>query len=566
MSDTPFIDPDFATVRNGLDAFEPEKKLDPIPQPLPDLVEEPDTEERQIAENIPPEADPVSAESKPVEEPAEPGDGEPDTDPAMQTLRDPETFLRNREKFEHGDIPSSSDDIFLIKVNGEVVRDALIELETRIGTETFLEEVLRPGSATNLLYRYALDTYNDSYRVQELFEKMTPEVRETLLNRFKDPFNPKAEFKWFVSTEVPKDGSESLSGNAAYERMTAMDEGARGRFLLYESNIGLEMITPQNRDWDTLFNLLGQDEIAQYTDIGLEVYDLTSYRLREITLDWLRQFITRCTLFNWQKPNILEKALTLQDFNVLLVDLAQLSYPGGFDRFVDRCFRPASKDAPGWSEQWPTGCSHEHRITIKPADLVITRFALMTEDQFKEMAKRRSLKSCTLAQVEEYRKGFEFSNLVIEQRDWTLTLSMPTLDRYFAVSRAAFAASESVIRGGNTPSVLQDMANKGYRNLSCYISAITRTRAAGSYTTDDPEAIMKILGTICDEDERMCDPDKIDDWVLSKITKFTEGCQLTYIGYQSKPCPECGWVNPSTDGWSAVDPLRTFFTIGRSRL
>ena len=411
MSDTPFIDPDFVPTKNGLSGFVPETKPDPVPQPLPDLVKEPVEEEAPIAEA--PSDTPLSEADPDLDDAGDDDTAEPETDPTMQTLRDPEKFLRNREQFERGEVPSPQDDIFLIKVNGEVVRDALIELESRIGTETFLEEVLREGSATNLLYRYALDTYNDSYRVEELFEKMSPEVRETLLNRFKDPFTPKAEFKWFVSAEVPRAGSESLSGNAAYERMTAMDDGARGRFLLYESNIGLEMITPQNRDWDTLFNLLGQDEIAQYTDIGLEIYDLTTYRLREITLDWLRQFITRCTLFNWQKPNVIEQALTLQDFNVLLVDLAQLSYPGGFDRFVDRCFRPANKDAVGWSEKYPTGCDHEQRITIIPADLVITRFALMTEDQFKEMAKRRSLKSCTLAQIEDYRKGFEFANLVI---------------------------------------------------------------------------------------------------------------------------------------------------------
>ena len=567
MSDNPFIDPAFVRptgLPNGFEAAaptpatapptepkQPEPTTPEEPAPLPDLVEEPTEELAAVPAADEPASDEVDIADEPVTD-------TPETDLSMQTIKDPESYVRNRQRFEEVGPPSPYlEDIFLIKVGGEIVRDALMELERRVGTEDFLEEVMKEGSSTNQLYRYVSDTYSESYRMLDILEKMTPEAREQLRQRFPDPNNPKADFRWYMSAERPTTGTEVVSGNAAYERMTAMDDGARGRFLLFESNIGLEMICPQNRDWDTLFNLIAQDEIAQYSDIGLEIYDLTTYRMREITLGWLRQFITKCSLFNWQKPNIFERAITLQDFHVLLVDLAQLSYPAGFDRFLDRCFRPVD-------ETHPDGCSYSARLTIKPADLVVTRFALMTEEQFKEMANRRSLKSCTLAQVEDYRKGFGFASQTIEHRDWVLTLGIPTLDRHFTIGRAAFAASESVVAGGNTPSVLQDMANKGFRNLSCYIQSASRTKDGRSLTTTDPEAIMKILGKISSDDESLCDPDNLDEWVITKLGNFTESCQLSYIGYQTKPCPECGWINHATDGWTAIDPLRTFFTIGRS--
>lgn len=558
------LDPDFSGSTSEW------KRVDPEPAPV---QSEPTPEPIAAApapENVPEPEDPVSPnELQDPEAPVaqeDPEDGvvvEDDVvEPPLedQPIRDEVTYTRNRAKFEAGEVPTANlEEVFLAKVGIDSVTDAIVNEEIRLGTETFLNEVLTPGTPTNTLYRFVLDTYNDSYRMQELLERLSPEARAELSTSYKDPNNPKGELRRFIAKERVPVGNTLVDGTDAYEKFVAMDGVGRGRFLLYESGVGLELIVPQNSDFDTLFNMLARDEIAQYVDIGLEIYDLTVYRLRELTMTWLRQFITKCTMRSWQKPGFLERAITLTDFNVMLVYLANLCYPDGFDRFVDRCFRPIDKDH-------PAGCSYQKRITIAPGDLVVTRFALMTEEQLQYMADRKALTQNTLAQINEYKRGFGFGHQVIQHRDWTITFDMPTLDRYFAVGRASYAASESVIAAGNTPGVLFDMSNKGFRNVSTYISAITRTDGDKSLTGTDPATIMKLVGKICTDDERLCDPDDPEQWLVTKIQSFIDQCNLTYIGYKSEPCPQCGWINDKAAGWSGVDPLRVFFTIGRSLL
>lgn len=564
MSDTRAFDPDFPPPsNNGLPPewepvtpaapVEPTPAPQPEPDPVPASQEVPPVEETAPADELPSDDAVLSDE-----------DVDPETAPIEETLADDvrvenvEQFDKDLRAFDQQQIPThDADEILLIKTDINSVMDQLSALEQNMGAEKFLREVLTDGSSTNLLYRFVLDTYSDSYRVQEMLAKLPKEARDKLSCVYADPNNPKRELRRYIIREAVPNGNVVVDGDDSYQRMMGMGGCARGMFPLYESGIAIALIVPQNNDFDTLFNMLAEDEIAQYTNVGLEAANLTLYRMKEITLNWLTQFITDCSYKNWMKSGALAKIVTLNDFGALLTYLGHLSYPNGFDRFVDKCFRPIDKEH-------PKGCDYSSQITITPGDLLVTRFSLMTEKQLAYMFDRISKRPVTMAEIQDYKSGFAFGQKIIQHREWTFTLSTPVLERYFTVGNLSYAASASVILSGNTPSILQDMVSKGFRDLSVYVSAITRSVDGKSMTTHSPKGIMELLGAITTEDMKVCDPDKPEEWILQKIRDFSDQCQLTYVGFQSKPCPTCGYINHETDGWAAIDPLRVFFTIGRS--
>lgn len=498
------------------------------------------------------EPDPASGDTTPVEE-----DPETLEEP---TISNPAVFEADLRAFQEQNVPSPNDldQILLIKSGMMSVIDGLEALEANIGSERFLREVMTVGSDTNLFYRYIFDTYVDAYRTREIFASLPKDVRDSLSPCYTDPNSPKRQLRRFIQREHIAAGNTVVDGDDAYRRMMGMDgDSGRGLFPLYESGIAIGLIVPQNSDFDSLFSMLAADEIAQYTNVGLEGYNLTLGRMKEITLNWVRQFITYCSYTNWAKSGALNKIITLNDFEALLVYLAHLCNPDGFDRFIDKCFRPIDKDH-------PRGCDYHKQITICPGDLVVTRFPLMTEQQLAYMFDRIARRPVTMAEIDAYKKGFDFSHKVFVHREWTLTMDTPSMERYIALSSASWAASYSTILGGNTPAVLQDMTSKNFRDVSLYVSSITKTVGDKSLTTTNVKGIMELIGRISDEDLKKCDPDDTSQWILQKIADFIQGHRLTYVGLQSKPCPKCGYVDQEADGWTAVDPLRVFFTTGRS--
>jgi len=438
-----------------------------------------------------------------------------------------------------------------------VIRELMQQDIKLIGSENVAIRTRTVGTWENLVFRSLADENYEERRNQEALTQIIKADPEKPYHRLDDPTTGKAILKTsFIGGGGPTPGEvKTISGEEAllaFENFrsdkTGGNKSGGHRVVLYNSGITLDIITPTGVDVQTMItNCIRQDRELG-TSQGAHYFAYADQMFKNQILAFIQPLIINSSYNEWRKRGKLWSIMKLPDLTSLVMHVAAICYPDGFDRFVSRCTRPVS-------ETHPDLCRHEETLTVDLFKTIVTRFSIMNEDCINHLTQARVGKNKNnITQIAKYQADLGFEGEKITFGDITYTMKIPTVAEHLEEGALFLGDIVNEIEADNNDARFSEVGIRYIRTFLPWISKIEMTTSNGGVVaTDDRRVIIREL-------ERF-DKDDTEDSMRKGFRAYIHKVQLTYVGYPAMKCPSCGHTPDTPSGMMTFDPFTTFFTL-----
>lgn len=356
--------------------------------------------------------------------------------------------------------------------------------------------------------------------------------------------------------------SGPLEGQAAVQAFKSVRNKQFGRRIpLYNSGICIELEPPTNSQLNQYTSQIFPELDSRGRMMGALFYLYMDFYVKEQAGRLIRELTIDASVKNWQRGDNLLRAIALEDYDVILMAIAALMYPDGYDRFEHPCINPTGK------------CDHVIRDTVSLDRMIYTNFARMPEEarEFMRQPVGRLGFEPTLAELDAYRELIPFEtngsapNEVVWE-DFVFVMRSPTWfeyreagNRYLDMIRDMVETDDAEAERSRS---MQAIAYRMLRQLSPWIKEIRSLDETGavSFSTTDMAAIENILDHVQTID--------VEDAVYPLLARAINRHKLSHACYPAPTCPACGHEPETESGYLTLNPMQTFFImcVDRSRL
>lgn len=439
-----------------------------------------------------------------------------------------------------------------IDFRGEVL-EKLVDLirarETEVGALGLDNRVRTVGTWENLMFRALMENSAEEQRIQEALSNLTPEEMASLSHRYPKDRTQKAVLRTASIVERGEAGeTRTLTGDAAVMAFEYQETGGGYRIPLYNSGITIDVLVPTGNDIQTMLSncLVHDRELGSANGAHYFTYGDLMYKTQ--ILNFLNPLIMGSSYVDWKKKGKLWSVIKLPDLMSIVAHLAALCYKDGFEGFTTKCTRPIS-------EEHPTICGHTETITANIFELIVTRFAVLSEASvsFMQAARAPNAKH-TLADIAKYQAGLGLEGERITFGNVTFTMRIPSLAEHSEAGTQFISDIINEIEADNTDGRYEHFGLRYIRTFMPFIASVEKVSPNGAVNkTDESRVILRQLEKLDQEDE--------DDKVKEALRKYINKVQLTYVGYPVLPCDVCGYTGDTPSGMWTFDPFSTFFTL-----
>jgi hypothetical protein len=286
---------------------------------------------------------------------------------------------------------------------------------------------------------------------------------------------------------------------------------------------------------------LGASQGAHYFAYADQMY-------KNQLLAFIQPLIISSSFSEWRKRGKLWSVIKLPDLHSLIMHVAAICYPDGFEGFVTRCSRPVSEDHPDL-------CRHSETITADLFKMIVTRFSVINEDGITHLTQARVGKNKNnLTQIAKYQADLGFEGEKITFGDITYTMKIPTIAEHLEEGATFLGDIVNEIEADNSDDRYSEVGIRYIRTFLPWIAKMEMTTGNGGIIdTADRRAIIRQL-EIFDKNDK-------DDVMRKGFRSYIQKVQLTYVGYPAMRCASCGHTPDTPSGMMTFDPFSTFFTL-----
>lgn len=363
-----------------------------------------------------------------------------------------------------------------------------------------------------------------------------------------------------VGIQPKKITGDELIGNEAIAAFEATRTGGMTNVMLYNSGFSVSLRQPTLAEIYILVNRCR----ALYNEyggiLGAAYYLLDDYLIKKQIMEFVRPLIMETSVKNWRNTDVLFKVFSLNDLQHLLMEIAIMMYPKGFDQFLTVC-------PPSVEGQPKTGCGHTQKHEIDLRVLVKTMFSRMSPESIRFMAQTRDTgrKKNTVEEILAYQEGLGLDKTVTAG-DRIFYLSPPTLKQYFDSSEQIYADTLADMQAVAQEARAGVVSSRTFRFYLPWVTKMVQLGQSKQQDEDPP-----IAGTTSDRGplayflDRLMDDQTVANQVGEAIADIIDNSALTLICYKAEKCPKCGYMPKDNAGFVTVDPRSTFFTLGEAK-
>lgn len=351
--------------------------------------------------------------------------------------------------------------------------------------------------------------------------------------------------------------SKVVSGDEALRVFTTITGGLR-KVTLWNSGFSINI---KNMSLDALSSFLKEMHKSDYEygkEYGGFYYLFADLSITEYIIDKLLPLvITGSNYADYKDISKLRKAISFQDYPVILWALASMMYPDGTNiRYV--CSEP--------------DCHHIESARIDLEKLRLNNEDLINEDMRTFMADHVKTK-VTDEDLVKYRElcklekdvEFEYGDIEETKKKWKVTLKQCSLQEYMDLGNEFNEELISRASATSREEVAQFIAYNQMKTLLPWIKSMTLTTnvkgKAKTFTVENNELNKETINAMLDE--FMMNKPEFSDMVKNYILDT----KISHIVFYYPKCPKCGKAPyNSIGGFIPYDPMQNFFILGLTRL
>lgn len=424
--------------------------------------------------------------------------------------------------------------------------DRLTELLTavflRLGKLDFTRDAATPDTHTNILARQLNEISDEGLRVSESLSTLADP--STLASKHTSAHGN-------ISLRIPVTNTVAEGPVFGHEGLIEFSR-RRGkhtsrRVPLLNSGFFLDLESSVNAELHKFFTRVAEDVNAYGKEFGANFYLYSDLLIKKAFVDLFMVSVVGSNLHMWSKPGVLLENISINDFKAIILILAHLMYPEGYDDFTHACTNPAKDESGGLV------CTHVSKAKIDVHQLLKHDFTKMNDKAIAHMC-RKGGTSITKEELAEYRKELNFTK-TITFKNWRITLAVPSLQKYLDYGDLFNSELVNDVLADNNNGMYQALGFRYYRTFTPWLVDIALLAEDGSVlvTTPDQSIIPALMDKVQSEDP--------EQEVLKQFHDYIASTELSYVVYPVAACPACGYVPETKTGYFTVDPAHTFFTL-----
>lgn len=447
------------------------------------------------------------------------------------------------------------DDIYLILLQGEDSEKVMYAVEQREkalnGKATMINQAQNiPGGYDDVLISAATgsrEAQDSQKRIQRIIDnggKLLTALHDAdgkpILGAFRPPVKPLEQ--------------KNVSGeDALYQFRRRSNKGAARRIPLFNSGIYIDLTGPSAAELNNFHEQAAAETSELGRVFGAVYYTHMAHHIRAAAWALIRPHITYASIKNWDRQNTLAQTIRVEDYDVILMAMASLMYPDGYEGFKHPCLNTSK-------------CSH----VLEPEAVDLFKmihhdFSKLNKDAQAHM--RKALKNeVSMSEVAEYQKLIPFvepgvdddpadANL-IRWKNWGFVLQSPSYYSYLAAGNRYLDRILDGINRSDHDTVLRALEYRLLRMLAPFIAEIRMYDDESndiSLSTSDTAVIEELMDDVQTED--------LENEVYDKLSEAISAHKVSHVGYPVFDCPKCGHTPDIPSGIFTLEPLEAFFTV-----
>ena len=484
---------------------------------------------------IEPEEPPVSEEEVLEETPdADPNavfDAEEQDDAINPVLKDDEISFE--ELFSGIKNPESSDiegykSLTMLAHTLEEVKNKVGEIRRSMSIEKFSEHIANPESAVSSL--------RDIVDMSEAGDSFYRKQLDYHAGKLSDKYVSE-DLRLMDVTPVSNSdkGGKTITGKEAITLIHAKNRNVR-KVALYNSGFYIVLKGPSFDDLNVYYNAVSS-KIEEYgKEFGVFYYMYADLAIKEATAELIKKLTVYAPVKNYTKGDNLMKAISMQDYRVLLWAVGCLMYRKGFP-YTYVCANLKK-------------CNYRETEQVDLHKLRHTNYSAMTPEALKFMG---SNDIRTLVELESYRKmlGFE-SDTIDLYGPWKVRPKVATIQDVIDYGTAFNSALIDHVHLEDKDSILRFIQFNFYKIFVPWIKELRYYKDDGGidFKIVEKDAIAEAL------DISQLEKSNFGEDIENYITKTA----LSHIAIPFDKCPGCGYVPTyAKTGYIAFDVQKSFF-------
>ena len=413
------------------------------------------------------------------------------------------------------------------------------------------EELSNVGSDINAIMEASRSLTAAAKLLKEALEKVTN------LDKFAENKSGHGLSKANIGKDYRDVEEKTVAGDEALRIFTTLTGGVR-KVTLWNSGFSIHI---KNFSLDVLSSFLKEMNVRDYEygkDYGGFYYQFADLSITTHIIERLLPLaITGSNYIDYKDTDKLCKAISFQDYPVILWALAAMMYPDGtLVKYI--C-----------SEET---CRHVEETRIDLEKLRLNNEDLINEDMRNFMADTAA-KKVTDADLEKYRQlanlerdvEFEYGDVEEFKKKWKVTFKQCSLAEFMEVGEKFHKDLKARASITSREEVAQFIAYNQFQQYTPWIKSLTLTANVKgkikTFTVENNEASAETISAMLDE--FMLNVPEFGNYVKNYILST----KISHIAFYYPKCTKCGHVpDNSYGGFIPYDPMQNFFTLGLTRL
>lgn len=404
------------------------------------------------------------------------------------------------------------------------------------------DAVQNPSTYPSYVARSTNFTSPEQGRLTDVFKAMEGPIgsKKKIDDKvYGDAFSSKTNSRPLQTTSI-------VGGEKAFHTAMALISGIR-RIALYNSGFNITIRPPLLGELHQFYMSTRSTAQEFGRQFGQYAFIPADIELKMAGIKLFKSLILDSNLANWKEPGVLERNISIFDYDTLLWGMASLMFPEGteVEMFCNN-----------------RNCNS---VDVAKIDVVKMRFndySRISNEAIQYVCSSDMKNPRTEEDLRNYKEQMLQEVETIPLTDeWSIAVETPSLAKYIEDGSAYAADMAAKIQMRNPLDVADYIRCKYFRIFAPWIKQISfLDKRTGHYNHwNDPLKMPDIIETLQLEKHQI----PLD----VKLTEFMNKKRVSYFGYLYAGCPNCKVVpDMSVNGIIPCDMQQSFFTLTMDRI
>ncbi len=382
----------------------------------------------------------------------------------------------------------------------------------------------------------------EQLRLDDVFRKMPGPVgaKKQIDDKvYGDPYSGKNNSRPIESTSI-------VGGEKAYHTAMALISGIR-KIALYNSGFNITIRPPLISELHQFYMRTRSASQEFGRQFGQYAFIPADVELKIASMELFKSLVLDSNLVNWRDPGVLERNISIFDYDTCLWGMATLMFPEGteVEMFCNK-----------------RDCNYVDQAKIDIVKMRFNDYSRISNEAVKYTCSSNAKEMRTEEDLKNYREQMMKESEIIQLNDeWSVSVETPSIAKYIEDGTVYAADMAAKIQKRNHIDVADYIRCKYFRIFAPWIKRVSfLDKRTGHYKHwIDPLKLPDIIESL------QLNKDKLQ--LDTKLAEYMNEKRVSYYGYLYSVCPNCQTApDVAINGIIPCDIQHSFFTLTMDRI